>query len=364
MEKWSSGGLIIDFYDDIFLGTLREEPGLVEKLGSVRPMTHEKLAELSDSQFGLVIADSSKKLRKYPVHDQGHTLLAKEYFEKNANKLTPTMQTTAAYHILRACKIHGIDGLDNLKKFAGTTEAYTNVVDPEFKTVEPTAGSVWHSINVATLPDKDFALLKVSEDKTVRMYPISSPDYLHRGVQHFNAEHHRLDPVDRVKVATAMVKRAGVLKEEIDTSVIGKYATTQENPNFDLFITMRKELLNTDTDSADALDQLVEKRAEYKGQSFGRALEIFDKATGLDSLWDVTIPDPYCTCYSINNERIGAHGIEKEASDEEWLRKLAESDKLSDVFGKSTVEEFRRNPVAVFNSLPVQTRQLLRDLGK
>jgi len=357
MQKWSSGGLTIDFYDDIFLD-IRENTGLMEKVGSMKVLTPEELNKLPDEKFGLVVLASPRKIRKYPLHDREHAILAKEFFEKNSHKLTTYMQKTAAYYIGRACTLFGVGEAGGLEKLS--VPRSTNYVDSEMpEYAEPTP---WRTISISTLPDSEFALIKTANGNTYRHFPIDTTVNLQTGVEVFNHDYKSYRPLERVKIASAMIQKAKKLGVEIDMSVLSKYATAKENPNFNLYMNMRKEILNDDLQSKEALTGLIEKKAEFKGQSFGRALEVFDETTGLDHMWDVAIPDPYESCYAINDDKIDAHGIIKTASRDERIMKLAESDKLSSVFSDSAAKEFKKNPVAIFNSLPTPTQQLLLSL--
>ena len=356
MGNWSSGGLMLDVYDDIFFEHVTSKPELLEKVGSMQVLTTEKLDHMPDENFALVVLASPRKVRRFPIHDKEHVILAKEYFEKNACKLTTYMQGTAAYFINRACKVHGIEDREFLEKCA--EERHSNYIDsemPEYGTPTP-----WKSISISMLSDKDFAFVKTADNKTYRYYPIDTAANLHSGIEHFTQNYNEYRPIERVKIASAMIRKAQELEEEADLSVLSKYATIKPNPNFSLYMSMRKEILNDDTDSIAALEGIIEKKAEFKGQTFGRALEIFDEQTGLDTMWDVAIPDPYASCYALEDDIIDAYGLSKQGSvDEEKIKKLAESDMLEKIFSKAAAAEFRKDPVAIFNSLPAPTKQLL-----
>ena len=115
-----TSGLVLDVYDDFNGGVLRsifttpdEIPDLVkqaEALGSV------DRAKLPDNVFALVMKNGDEQLRKYACTDPGNVVLSVLYFTKNAHKLPPEAQKTAAANLVTAC---GWYGLDDLAKEAG-----------------------------------------------------------------------------------------------------------------------------------------------------------------------------------------------------------------------------------------------------
>ena len=106
------------------------------------------------------------------------------------------------------------------------------------------------------------------------------------------------------------------------------------------------------------LDNLFEKRASLEPLEFARSLENFDQLYGLNDYWDSTIIDPYQSTF-------GGVKIEKpiyvagRAISRDKIAALATDDALKHHFNPNFVEEFRKNPIEVFQKLASPDKHLM-----
>jgi hypothetical protein len=135
MKKLS--GLVIDFNDDAEGDVLRSvfpsREDVPELLKNASAISQERLAELPDDVFALVMHDGDEVSRKFACVDAGNTALSVLYFVKNAHKLPVAAQKVAAANLCTACAWYDFDPPEELQKIAlglGTA-AHLALMGPE-----------------------------------------------------------------------------------------------------------------------------------------------------------------------------------------------------------------------------------------
>lgn len=117
-----TSGLVLDVYDDLGGGVLRELfprfDDIPEQVKVAHVVTAEEREKLPDDVFALVLVNNGQALRKYACIDEGNTVLSVQYFLKNAHKLPLEAQKVAAENLKAACAWYDLQVPEQLEKVA------------------------------------------------------------------------------------------------------------------------------------------------------------------------------------------------------------------------------------------------------
>ena len=95
---------------------------------------------------------------------------------------------------------------------------------------------------------------------------------------------------------------------------------------------------------------------------FAEALGEFDKEAGIDHLYDEHILDPYASVFGkVAENETGSIVVGNEYMSDRDLKIFAKTnvDKLRPMFGHEFIDEFRKDPVAIFKSLPLDQKKVV-----
>ena len=191
-------------------------------------------------------------------------------------------------------------------------------------------------------------------------YPLDNLVQIKRAAAYFDEYGPRMTPVERHTYCVNMVKAASAIGIEVSEEAI-KYGSEDYAPDDEIKLAMdvRKSALLDDRHHA-VLDMLLEKRASMHPDVFCQALSLFDRNTGLHHYYDQYIPDPYWSTYGVEKTAAFVENIAGETVTEEQLRNLASPGGgtgsawalLRKTFGDEFADEFHKDPVGIFKSLP------------
>lgn len=210
-------------------------------------------------------------------------------------------------------------------------------------------------------------------------YPLDSYEQVKTASAYFDQFVKHMSPPMRHEFASNLVKRASTLAIPV-SDVARKYGASDFAPEHEIKAAFdaRRLALEGQTDMLSILDgvervarvrmwkEADEKIATTDSPEFVvELLAEFDRAVGLDRHYDRSVPDPF---YSVL-------GFEKNAEDEsswsdiignemvtgESLCRLSKvgGPTLVDVFGQDFQKEFRKDPVGIYKSLPVDQKKML-----
>ena len=211
-------------------------------------------------------------------------------------------------------------------------------------------------------------------------YPIDSYKHIKLASAYFEEHLRAMPPSMRHEFATNLIKRAAEVDVKVSDLAL-KYGSETFAPDYEIkaaFDARRLELEGRE----EALDLLAgvervtrEKLWKEAGapvpltpEAAVSILEEFDKVAGLNHYYDRGIPDPY---YSVL-------GFEKRA-DADWseiignqmvtsedLNRLAKVNaySLKSTFGHDFQEEFLKDPVGIFQSLPLDQKKMLMNMAQ
>lgn len=194
-------------------------------------------------------------------------------------------------------------------------------------------------------------------------YPLDSYAHVKQASAYFDDNYKRMVPEMRWEYCQNLCKRASELGIKVSETA-RKYGASGYASDGDVKIAMmgRWSLLEQD-DHKKGLDYLEQERALMQPQDFAVALAEFDKVAGIDPYYDSEILDPYYSTFGektaeeddsailVGNDYISANELKNFAA--------TCSGKLKDMFGKDFVEEFRKDPMAITRSLPVDQKKVI-----
>lgn len=342
---------ILDVYDDV------SKEGIA-KLAKINPkcelMDDEKRAMLKDHQFALsVITKQASKLNKYPICDSDSTWLSNQYFEMNNHKLPIEARQTAAFNIKTACEKFKIEPTPSVAKFAKT--ASSNVYfekDGALKPVRVVSG---------TNLEKFAQVEDICNNSTVAQYTLNSPAAIKIACKYLT-EHEKLIPVEyRHKYAAAIQIRAKELGMPSQKGVVAKYAGDQYSAMVDAHISARASLLDSQPELKSFVTKLGSAKKEYSPSQFAQMLHGFDKKAGLNRYYGAHLQDPFQATFASEPVAFHYKTASQRSLGGDELQKLvnAKYATIKDYFGESIASELKKDPVAIFDSLPNDAKEII-----
>jgi hypothetical protein len=195
---------------------------------------------------------------------------------------------------------------------------------------------------------------------SLKKYPLDTYTEIKTAGQYFEDFYKDFKPAHRHEYAANLMKRADAVG--LTMSDLAKRYGSQKYASIDdinVAYEVRDKACAWDDNARGMLHELFEKRAELDPEVFARALGEFDKTAGIAHLYDSHIPDPFFSTF----------GFEKKANevdvDEGALRKLAKDLPLAlqEKFASDFCEEFQRDPVGIFQSMPSEQQDILRKMA-
>lgn len=202
-------------------------------------------------------------------------------------------------------------------------------------------------------------------------YPLDSYMHVKTANAYFKEYGMMFSPTERREYCSAVVQRADALGVEVDP-MVRKYGSAGYAPDdeIEMALQMRRNVLQSQT-ALDLLDKMASARKDLPPRAFVEALEEFDKVACINHHWDSAIYDPYFSTYgtsektasekeesfvdNIGNARITGHQLKAVS--------LTKHLQLRDVFGEDFCDEFKKDPVGIYNSMPREQKLMLINLA-
>lgn len=399
-----TAGVVHDFYDDqgAFLKAKLAGAEVPESIAEAVVLSPEEHDALPDNAFAAVIQNGEETLRKFACVDKGNTLVSALYFLENRAKLPAAATMKIAHNLVEACRFFEIvpppqllkeaagrvlikgDGAEILAPgekradLSGTREMPITPVAPKTtgqKKVK-TASPVIHDPYVDTttmemskeaseaLPDELYAM--VSYDGG-RSFPLRTWGQVKEASVFFDEQGMRMHPRTRREFCVKLAARANELGVDVDDR-IQKYGSTTYAPDWELDIAVetRRQLWREHHDEAvSLLDGLMEKKAEMDPSIFAETLAQIDTLVSADRHWNKDIPDPWLSTFGVEKTAAWRWVHANDVLSEEQLKAYVAGDSyfLSEHFGEDLIKEMRKNPVKVFESLPLPQKRAIARLA-
>ena len=346
---------ILDAYDDIYKEELTK---LAEVAPEVYIKTAEELKSLKDTDFALsVITKEAHRLNKFPIGDPHDTWLSNVFFEKNSHKLPKEAAEIAAGHIKEACDKYKITPSARVKSLA--KKASSNVYYERDGDIHPVR--LQKTASMSELAEAE----KIASNYTFAQYAFPTPQHVNMGLKYFEKFASKLPLEVRHGYAEALQKRANELGMEDLKGEITKYASDSYGAMIGAHIRSRVSLLDgKDPKYSATLSKLAASRKEFAPSEFARALHSFDKHAGLTRYYGSHLTEPYQATFASQPDKYAGYRV-KTASGKsltpDQIKMLATSkyDKIKEYFGKSLADELKKDPTSIFESLPMDAKEVL-----
>lgn len=193
-------------------------------------------------------------------------------------------------------------------------------------------------------------------------YPLDSYAQVKKAADYFTEYGNRFSPEDRHEYCQNLTARAGELDIQVSDE-IRKYGSATYAPDFEIKAAMdaRRAVLGSEG-LLNILGALEEHRALIPPDLFCATLSEFDKMAGLDHFYDSDVVDPFYSTF----------GFDKMAEDYSYqdgndyitemdLHRFSKTrhKQLVNSFGDDFAEEFRKDPLAIFKSLPRDQKRMV-----
>ena len=344
---------ILDAYDDIY----KEE---LVKIAKVAPDIYmrgkDEISGMSDRDFALtVITKEAQKLNKFPIKTADDVWLSNAYFHKTAHRLPKEAAEIAAYHIKKAClknKIKPTQKVSSMSK-----EASDNIYYEREDGVRPTVQTKIAHMNEMAEAEK------IASNYTFAQFAFSTPNHVHMGVKYFEKFASKMPLEIRHGYAEALQQRAGELGMERFRGTVGKYAGDRYSSMVGAHIRGRASLLDgRDPSLTSTLNKLASSRGNFSPSDFAQALHSFDKHAGLTKYYGSHLTDPYQATFA--SEPDGGFTVKTASGaslSQDQLKKLAVTKyaRIKEYFGSSVADEFKKDPTPIFDSLPMDAKEII-----
>lgn len=344
---------MLDVYDDV-------DYSMLKKIASRNPgcqvMSPEERGLLGNHQFALtVITKQASKLSKYPIADRDSTWLSNQYFDMTYQRLPKEAAEIAAHNIKTACVKHKITPTKTVLAMAKT--AGSNLYFEQ--------GNSLKSTNVV---DKyDFSKLAqvdaVGENYTHAQYAMPNGATVKVACDYFTKNASKMPVEARHKYAAAIQRRSHELGLGVQGGEVKKYASDHYSPMVDAHIRARATLCEARPDMKSMYEKVAMAKRDYTPSQFAQLLHGIDKRAGLDRYYGSHLTNPYYATFA--GEPDPYAGFRYKSASREILPDELKSavsvhhGKIKEHFGQTMADELKKEPVAIFDSLPKDAKEII-----
>jgi hypothetical protein len=348
---------VLDVHDDVLGEGIQK---LAAKAPNVSVMPISERVGLHDKDFALsIITKTANKLNKYPVSDRDATWLSNEYFDMNGHKLPEGAQKVAAWNIKKACRKFDIKPSPLVEKLA--QESKCNIYCEN--------GSL-QKVDKVIEPDlsKFAAIDEIAENYTHAQFAFSTPLHLKLACAFFERQHEKIPSHLRHKYAAQIQRRSRELGLGVQTGAVGKYASDHYSPLVDAHLSARASLLDSDNENRGRLEKIAGMKKALSPSHFAQVLHAFDKKAGLNRYYGGALTDPFMATFRQMSDPYAGQRIKLASArdlSQEDLKNIVGTrfDKIAEYFGKTIAEEMRKDPMAIFESLPMDAKEIIVSFG-
>jgi hypothetical protein len=197
------------------------------------------------------------------------------------------------------------------------------------------------------------------------LYPIYDWDSVKLAEAYWLDNRHQMMPEMRRQFATKLAAKADQIGYYLDGLIKEAGSTTyaQEDHIRDA-IDMRKVAFPRSSPEREFLDGLFEKRAAIEPTIFAEALRRFDVNSGLAQGWDHAVLDPWASTFGKEADTvIWEKGADRVTASQLHNLALNHSGGLREKFTTGFIDEFEKDPVALFNSMPEPQKRIIARLA-
>jgi hypothetical protein len=347
---------VIDAYDDVTRDILK-------KFAAERPETYvmspEEHTALKDREFALsMITKTASKLNKFPINTLDNTWLSNRCFEETYHRLPAAAQSIAAFHIKKACERFKVKPSVSIEKLASPAD--DNVYYEE--------GRITASPRTAHADMSKFAAAEdIASNYTHAQYTFATTDHVKMAVAYFEEKCDEMPLETRHGYAGAIQKRAHELGMPVQQGKVIKYASDHYSAHVDAHIRSRMSLLETQPELKEQLSKLASAKTAMIPSDFAKALYSFDKEAKLARYYGGHLTDPFRATFGMIPDPYAGYrvkvGSKNLTADEIGALAHAKYSKIKEYFGPHLADEFKKEPVAIFDSLPMDSKEVMVNIA-
>lgn len=344
---------ILDVNDDLDYTMMKK---IAREYPGCHVMSADERSMLRNHQFALtVITKQASKLNKYPIADHDSTWLSNRYFEMTHQRLPKEAAVIAASNIKTACEKFKIAPSKVVSSMA--KQASANIYFEK--------GADLKSTNVVT--KYDFSKLAqadaIGDNYTQAQYAMPNVSCVKMACEYFEKNASKMPLETRHKYAAAIQRRAHELGMEIQKGAVGKYASDHYSPMVDAHIRARASLAEARPDVRAMYEKVGSLKKEYSPSQFAQLLHGIDKRAGMDRYYGSHLTNPFYATFAAQPDPYAGYRY-KSASRELLPDELknavsAHHGKIKEHFGQTIADELRKEPLAIFDSLPKDAKEII-----
>ena len=206
-------------------------------------------------------------------------------------------------------------------------------------------------------------------------YPLDGLDQVMAASRYFDTYGRHLRPEDRHEYCRNLVKRAAEIGVPVSDTA-RKYGSSSLAPRAEIKMAFdQRRLLVQEPGARAVLDQLeglalaaqpaagVKTAGGLDCFELIGALDEFDQRTGLDVHYDRDLMDPFFSLLGVEKcaaeEFTFAHGNDSVSGPALCQLGISEEKALTQIFGASFAKEFKKDPISIFRSLPIDQKKIV-----
>lgn len=383
---------MIDFYDDPngdVLKSILSDDQLSELVKEGAILSSDEVSALPDRLFALVMYDGENRIRKYACTDKTNTLVSSIYFLENWRHLPAQAVKTAAVNLAEACGWYdvsvppqmeklAVDPLtlgfsamfarDVAKKGRKKREGYLrqaglpeSAINPDLRR-SPYVKVGAHDMTAGDLLDAELASVTPQKAK------LASLDDIPRAADIYRRKAASWTPEQRVEFCRPLVARASELGIRDLPEEILQYGNTKTAaPEYTVaMLETRQGYFRETEDFYRYLEKVAEISDDAHGDELAQKLAELDRSYFLDQHWGRQLPDPWLSVYGMYKQ---AEYVFKDGgivvTEGDLTRLVSEGrDALLKKFDIELVNALQTDPVAIFDSLPLDLKRVVSQVIK
>jgi hypothetical protein len=287
--------------------------------------------------------------------DHDSTWLSNKYFDMTHHRLPVEAASIAAHNIKTACEKFKIEPTASVKSIAKT--AASNIYFEQGNALKPT--SVVNKHDFSKLAQVD----AIGENYTQAQYAMPTKATVKVACEYFAANSKKMPVETRAKYAAAIQRRAHELGMGAQGGEVGKYASDYYSPMVDAHIRSRASLVEHLPDVKNMYEKVGSLKKQYTPSQFAQILHGIDKQAGLDGYYGGHLTNPYFATFAQQPDPYEGYRYKSAsrelAPDELKTAMTAKYAKIKEHFGVTMADELKKEPMAVFDSLPRDAKEII-----
>lgn len=279
--------------------------------------------------------------------------------------------------VKKTAELGGDFGPEETEKYDGYTKGKNMERAPQAGVLRPHV-DVTNKEAPKVMPEKNAGVRRFALPEYEK-YPLDSYAQVKTASSYFDTYHRQLAPAARREFAANLVKRASELEIPV-CDLARRYGSDSFAPEAELKMAfdIRRQFLTEDGDRQllDRIEVVLRERGEYEPkvasavtpELIAETLHEFDKEAGLSVLYDIGIPDAYYSVLGFEKsaEEDFLEVLDNDVVTAKDLQSLAKTPALlkDAAFDHDFIEEFKKDPVAIFKSMPRPQKKMLARLAQ